>query len=442
MKLSITDNNLPGKLFEATDMEELLPFGNKSLKELCAKNEDLLVFPAYLDEMEDKLGDNTIFSYTRKNNDYVNVTTSNIIGVVGCRKQQLTIRSRFDSEGKDYFLYYMFQKVFSLNLFDFDCVYEHEGVFDLLLFLFPHYLKNAMRQGLYREYIHKKNNDSKLSGTIDIARHIRNNIPENGKIAYNTREYSCDNNMTQLIRHTIEFIRNSKYGESILEIDKATKDYTREICDKTESYSKSDKKRVILSNLRKTSHPYYSEYIPLKELCLSILRYDEILFGDGEQDFYGLLFDGAWLWEEYCNTLLMDFGFVHPENKKGKNAISLFKNNRCPRYPDFYKEGVVIDAKYKRYGEKSSVYEVSREDLHQIVTYMFIRKAHHGAFICPISNEQSEPSSSELNGYPGIVALLGIEIAQDAKTFDEFCKIMKSKEQKVIKDIEDFLKRE
>ncbi|MCZ9999532.1 McrC family protein [Brachyspira hyodysenteriae] len=51
-----------------------------------------------------------------------------------------------------------------------------------------------------------KHNDANVKGTIDINRYIKNNIPFNGKISYNTREYSYDNNINQLIRHTIEYI--------------------------------------------------------------------------------------------------------------------------------------------------------------------------------------------------------------------------------------------
>ena len=59
---------------------------------------------------------------------------------------------------------------------------------------------------MYKQYITRKNNDANVRGVIDVNRHIRYNKPFNGKIAYSTREYSYDNDVTQLIRHTIEFI--------------------------------------------------------------------------------------------------------------------------------------------------------------------------------------------------------------------------------------------
>ena len=41
--------------------------------------------------------------------------------------------------------------------------------FNFLLFLFPHYLKAAMRKGLFKKYIRRSYNDGNVKGTIDIA---------------------------------------------------------------------------------------------------------------------------------------------------------------------------------------------------------------------------------------------------------------------------------
>ena len=45
-----------------------------------------------------------------------------------------------------------------------------------------------------------------MRGTIDINRHLKLNLPFNGRVAYRTREFSHDNHVTELIRHTIEYI--------------------------------------------------------------------------------------------------------------------------------------------------------------------------------------------------------------------------------------------
>ena len=75
---------------------------------------------------------------------------------------------------------------------------------------------------------------------------------------------------------------------------------------------------------------------------------------------YGILFDGAWLWEEYLWTILNPLDFEHPSNKTGEGGIKLFDNfqndddeiafSKCYRriYPDFYRKNqIILDAKYK-----------------------------------------------------------------------------------------------
>lgn len=432
--LSISDNNNQGTHIERSAICDLLHYGNKSLNTLCAEHEGLLVFPPHLKDTDDKLGDETIFSYTDgKTEEEVLVTTGNVMGFVGKGEQKLHIYSRFDDkDGHDYFLHYMLQRVLSINLFDFDTNKSDEDIFDLLLFLFPHYLKAAMQQGVFREYVRFQYNDANVKGTIDISRHIGHNIPYNGRIAYNTREYSRDNSMTQLIRHTIEHIRQSRYADAILQQDTDTKDCVRDVIAYTPSYSRGQRQQVIQKNLRPSSHPYFTEYLPLKNLCLRILRWDEIKHGDNDDDFIGILFNGAWLWEEYCNTILEGYGFVHPENKKRGNPIYLFTDNTCPRYPDFYREdkGLVVDAKYKKYGEKEKMAKIGGDDLHQIITYMFRLKAQYGAFLSPFQSNQDAFISGQLKGYGGEVAIWGIEIPQSAESYADFCAMMHDNEEK------------
>lgn len=202
--LSIADNDYQGTRFQHHEINDLLHYGNKSLKALCEEHEGLLVFPPHLKDTDDRLGNEAIFNFTYgETEDDVVVTTGNVMGFVGKGGQKLRIYSRFDRKNEhDYFLHYMLQRVLSINLFDFDTNSADEDVFDLLLFLFPHYLKAAMQQGVFREYVRFQHNDANVKGTIDLVRHIRHNIPCNGRIAYSTREYSRDNSMTQLVRHS------------------------------------------------------------------------------------------------------------------------------------------------------------------------------------------------------------------------------------------------
>ena len=61
---------------------------------------------------------------------------------------ELSIRSRFQNEGKDgYFLHYMLQKVFNVAILDLKHSTADGDAFDFAMYLFPYYLKRAIKQG-------------------------------------------------------------------------------------------------------------------------------------------------------------------------------------------------------------------------------------------------------------------------------------------------------
>ena len=61
---------------------------------------------------------------------------------------------------------------------------------------------------------------------------------------------------------------------------------------------------------------------------------EERKYGENDEEVCGILFDGAWLWEEYVNTILQECGFKHPRNKEKEDPIYLFEDNKGKRYPD------------------------------------------------------------------------------------------------------------
>lgn len=117
----------------------------------------------------------------------------------------------FSNENNDFFLQYLLDKVLDFpNIVDMESdTDQNQKLFNFLLFLFPRYLKSAMRKGLYKTYIRRRYNDGNVKGTIDIARHIAKNTPFTGNISYTQREFSYDNSLMELVRHTIEFIKKS-----------------------------------------------------------------------------------------------------------------------------------------------------------------------------------------------------------------------------------------
>ena len=131
---------------------------------------------------------------------------------------RITIHSRFSSDyERDYFMQYLLQKVFAINIFDLNHSRSEENALDIAVLLFPYFLQKALLQGLFREYQRINYNDDRVKGTIDFNRHIKMNYPFlNGKVSYSTKEFRYDNPITQLIRHTIEYIRSKRKSSYIL----------------------------------------------------------------------------------------------------------------------------------------------------------------------------------------------------------------------------------
>lgn len=442
---SCADDAEGSETFSAAHYSSLSRIANVPIKELSGKKSNLLVFPYEIDKSYGKIDELPIFEICGcpENLSEVKIETGNLMGFIGVGtgsgSVQLEISSRFSKSENDFFLHYMLGKVFCENLFRLNHNASNGSVFELLCFMFPLVLKNAVRQGMFKTYRTFERNDANVKGSLNISRHIRQNVPFGGKIAYKERTQVFDNPLTELVRHTIEFIKTKPVGKSILNSDSDTKSAVSQIVELTQNYSFHERQKVISENAKPVSHPFFTKWKPLQKLCLAILNHSKINYHSGEKSVCGLLFDGAWLWEEYLNTILSPLGFVHPENKIHKGGLRMFKNdddeltfdkNYRRIYPDFYKESeYILDAKYKPLQNG-----VGREDLYQVISYMHTMKISRGGFIFPDDGTDFENRHYNLAGYGGKLDVLGMKIPQNAESFQKFCGLMKA-EEKIIQNI-------
>ncbi|MBQ7209741.1 MAG: hypothetical protein IJS05_02455 [Paludibacteraceae bacterium] len=397
-------------------------------------NPNLLVFPQCLNECKDNIQDKPIFSLEGSNC----IKTGNIMGFVGYNGTHLRIYSRFAQEdSQDYFMHYMLQRVFAINLFNLKYTTDTDSIFNFLIYLFPAFLKRATSQGLYREYQTKHYNDSNIRGRIDISRHIKQNIPFTGKIAYSSREYTADNAVTQLIRHTIDYISHHPYCGNILQNDEETKRCVSQIQAVTNStYNSRDRQRVINQNLRAIRHPYFSEYRNLQKLCLQILRHEELKYGTNNDEIYGILFDGAWLWEEYLAIVLK--GVMIHYTKQGPEPLYLFKGKHQRIIPDFLNKStqIVADAKYIPL-DKKHISEGSESEIdiyYKTLVYMYRFNCHVGFLLYPDSKSQQEELCIE-GKTNEILYKIGMEIPQKVNNWNDFIEVMGNSEEEFLSEI-------
>lgn len=222
----LKDNNcgVSNLLKEETQYDDISHIANKTIEEVIEENPNLLIFPQSLGINKDKIEELEILHLTgsKDNLKDCKIKTGNLMGFIGYGDTQISITSRFAKNNDtkdDFFLHYLLQKVLCLNIFDLKYSAAIFGEFDLLLYMFPALLKKACAQGLVRRYKTFHNNDSNIKGVVDVTRHIQNNIPFNGQIAYKNRDYTTDNSITELIRHTIELIKTKPNGNFVLTAD-------------------------------------------------------------------------------------------------------------------------------------------------------------------------------------------------------------------------------
>lgn len=425
--MRITDNQ--HKIVKEEFVEEYSKLSNLLLDrtlESLSQDERVFIFPNDLKNSPDLEKDQKIFETVNQE-----IKTGNVIGFLGCGQERLTISSRFSDESNDHFLHYLLQKVLNINLTSLDVGLSPEDkLYQLLVYLFPKYLQAAIRKGLYKEYHRFSHNDSNVKGVIDVRNHLHKNLPFTGNVAYTTREFTYDNPLMQLVRHTIEYIKNQKsIGRGVLDNLSTSRENVSEIVRVTPSYKLADRTKIIRGNQSKPiRHAYFHEYRKLQELCLMILTQEKHGLGYQDQKIHGILFDVAWLWEEYVHTLLPK-GFLHPRNKEKKGGILVFSDGKRKVYPDFYdrERKIVLDAKYKKleFTEKG----INREDLFQLISYSYILEAEKAGLVFPSEDKVVDNEIGKLAGYGVLLKKWSIQISRESSSYSEFCEMMENSEE-------------
>ena len=290
---------------------------------------------------------------------------------------------------------------------------------------------------MYKKYVTRRYNDANVRGVIDINRHIRYNEPFNGRVSYTTREFSYDNELTQLIRHTIEYIARRRDGSNILSADPNTKQAVQQIISATPSYQPSRRLAIVNKNIRPLVHPYYSDYAPLQKLCLQILRHDELKYGHAKDEIYGVLIDAAWLWEEYLAIVLK--GKLQHLRMNDTSKYYLFEEGSSLRQqiiPDYLSpnKDVVADAKYIPLDERVLYEEESVTAVYyKTIAYMYRFCSKNGYLLYPSKSDNKatvktlQSEKAGVNG--GTITEVGLRIPTDAEAFKDFCSEMQKSEE-------------
>ena len=352
--------------------------GKKSLEDLCSikeliKKHKTLTIPHREDFKNDQIIEikgNELYT-----SNWVGVLQSPISGESGA-SLRLEIKSRFDNTEKQYFLLYLLCSVSGFYTFNMNVDGNEESNYLIILIIIYIYsLIDAYNEGIYKEYVSRRYNDYNFRGTIDINRHLKLNIPFMGETAYTVREYTYDTEILCLIRQVIDYIR---YEHSeIWEGYRRDKSILNEIVEVIENATPSFRANINYAETikcnKEITHPFYQSYENLRKLALMILNESgQNMFDNLITESFSVLIDMAWLWEEFvAEKLLKDFNYTHLLVGDSEGKFEWAKGESW--YPDFIEnndenEGKnVFDAKYKHW-----TWENNSEDIHQLLSYLFI----------------------------------------------------------------------
>ena len=266
------------------------------------------------------------FKLADNNDNQFRIETGNLMGVLRFRDKtrgasvQVEILSRFDKGEKNFFLNYLLSKVFDCALGTEAISAEHSPLLELLLdIVFVRRLGEAAKAGLLRHYREFRNNDWNFKGSLDLARHIRENIPLMHGIAYRKREIDLDVSVNRMILMAALTVnrRHPEFFEGNPDAADALRQLRMGVAEERDL-------RTVLAHRdcrEPVSHPFFREvWEPLRQIARMILEDERwTLFPENttEDEVSGIVFDGSWLWEEYIAKVLEEVGFEHSVKEDG-----------------------------------------------------------------------------------------------------------------------------
>ncbi len=362
--------------------------------------------------MNEKNKKPSLFSYGVKD-----VFTKGYCGVISLSINgsdvTVTFDSRFD-KNNSFFLLHVFEVAFGIKGMVYDDMKvdgKREYAWDyMLMLLFLKQAHDAFKNSVYKEYREFDHNDSNIKGRIDIARHIKENMLNNGKVAYSTREYTPDNYVNILILKAFDRLQKkyrSAISNYIKEDDVIGKGFNT-LKVEISSYQDLSDDLILKKTNRKIVKNVFIKYEDLRQTAVFILkRYGVNGFVQNSNRSNGILIDMPGLWEQYLHKML----FYKMDEKSEKEYrqdpyhILFEETDGIPGKPmrdvkpdyliNYQGRKYVFDAKYKLYWSnalKNDEWDKSRDDVFQVMSYMYLFGCKYGGIVFPYDGDDN-PSS-------------------------------------------------
>lgn len=390
--------------------------------------------------------------------------TQQYIGIVKIEQTTVFIGSRFDKEDTNYFTNYVLEKALNIRSFIFPDmnprVTSEDALQKLLIILFINQISKAYKKGILRQYRVYEENGDKVRGKIDVARHIKLNPIFQGKIAYSYREYTIDNDVNKLIFTAFSMIekKEKELVNTLLNNNRDVKTYFQQLGNVMQPTSHQEIVKLIQRNKKPIHHSIYKCWEEVKQTAILILKHLGVNIAEkNETPMYGVLLNMNWIWEKYLENILKEISSETIKIKfQGEKQI-LFEEGKEEGKrilkPDFLIERkMVLDAKYKSVW--SEIIEKnpekwpskSREDIFQVLSYMYVYKCKTGGIICPYQNDDKKDAikcnlteDNKEDNKEDTMIVFPLIIPQNSANYKKFEKKMRNNEENLREMIENMI---
>lgn len=343
--------------------------------------------------------------------------TGQYVGLFEYEGNQVTIASRFDRENpKPFFLWYLIENFLGESIISLENLGSacQKSLFDELLAVrLAVQVQQAWRKGGLRAYQSFRRNDSRVSGVIDVARHIRENLElENGRMAYRMQIYSLNNQWNVLFLQASAAARQ-RFPDLMRRLERRLPEYSaalRTLTQAVPGWEESKLRQVLDRTERTITNPVYRDWEGVRRAARSVLRRMGVKPGEsGSSSVTGVFLDIDRLWERLLEKKLF-CGAKLPYSQQPRLVL----NGHMVIRPDFYFPSgkTVLDAKNRsvwedtlapvdravmenvpgrgkkgspegKWSEMVDPPNAVRDNVYQVLSYMLVLDCFRGGVVFP-----------------------------------------------------------
>lgn len=334
-----------------------------------------------------------IIDYTTLHNsllpDRLELYTSHYIGRYRYGDVNISIQPRFGEPALNYMLQYVANVYVTPDSSGSEL--SSSNFYWLIALLWRSFLNNALSVGhTPKTYIRETKNIKNFRGRLNISKHITANLTDQSRFYCTYNKLTADNTINRAIRYTFKLLSEEHCTPIIYDLAY----YDEKLASMGVSSKPISAAEIDKIKYTKLNFPYR----PLMNICKSIISNKTLSSDNGQTEAQAYFIDMAELWEIYLLTVLKRNlqGYEVSSPNTGFGEYLLNDNMRAIR-PDILikkdnKVVMIVDAKYKKYSKIGATSKdgISREDLYQMITYLYhynLADSVKGIFTSPYKQE-------------------------------------------------------